>query len=96
MKTVLLGGAALVALLSLQTALSLDNGDRSSLVDACSRLSVMRANLADMLKRYTEEHPDVIALRSDIARLVATLRADGANSPEEQLCPPTAKQPKSQ
>lgn len=81
MKSALSALLALVAALSLQPAQSLE-------VDACQRLNNMRANLTEMLKRYTEKHPSVIAQRRDIAQLLAAIKADGANSPEDQICPP--------
>jgi len=61
-------------------------GDPSSLTAIDLQLDKLNAQLADMSSRYTENHPDIQSLKSDIARtekmradLVAGLRTKGAS-----------------
>ena len=53
--------------------------------DECRQLVAREAQLQNLLKDFTERHPDVIATRSEIARLRSELPADA-------YCPPNSDQ----
>jgi hypothetical protein len=49
----------------------------------CRRLAALEVSLADARARYTEQHPDVIRVRQEIARLRSGLPADGTFCSEQ-------------
>jgi uncharacterized protein involved in exopolysaccharide biosynthesis len=57
---------------------------------ASGSLPALKAYLAQLLKRYTEEHPEVVATKMRIARLESELKAAEAAKPEPEPAPDEA------
>lgn len=55
---------------------SMPAGAQPLLTETETRLEAQRKQLDDLLRRYTEQHPDVVAVRRTIAQLEAQRRAD--------------------
>lgn len=65
------------AAVSATTAVAVSSGGNGAVgLDTMSRIAQMRAHLDDLLQKYTENHPDVIETRKNLAELEARRAAE--------------------
>lgn len=53
----------------------------------CAQVDVIRKDLSEMLHRYSEKHPTVIALRREIDRLLEAEKNARPDAPSSEICP---------